>query len=69
MTENQQMQPNLRHITVMGKIAEMEAGAQPIYNPADAEECENYGWAEAQPGGGYKLTDKGRKILAANDPN
>ena len=69
MTENQQMQPKQQHITALRKIAEMEAGALPHINEANADECENYGWAEAQPGGGYRLTDEGRRILAATKPN
>ena len=69
MTENQQMQPTQRHLTTMRKIAKMEAGDSLFINQADAEECENYGWVEAQPGGRYKLTDKGWRILAKADSN
>ncbi len=69
MTKTQQMQPEQRHITTLRKIAEVEAGASLYINRADAEECENYGWAEAQFGGGYKLTDEGRHILAGANSN
>ena len=33
-------------------------------NLGQAEECEDFGWAEAQPGGGYHLTDLGWRILS-----
>jgi hypothetical protein len=46
-------------------IERHEQGKPGVLNRADAEECEDQGWAEAQPGGGYHLTVKGRQILEA----
>ncbi len=47
----------------MRQIKKTEAGAQVFINSADAEECVDRDWAEARPGGGYALTDKGRVLL------
>ena len=44
----------------------LEQGQSRILNRGDAEECENEGWAEAQPRGGYRLTEEGRRILEAD---
>jgi len=46
-------------------IERHEQGQSGFLNRDDAEECENQGWAEAQPGGGYRLTAEGRRILEA----
>jgi hypothetical protein len=40
-----------------------ETGWSGVINPADAEECEDAGWAVAHPGGGYRLTEAGRRVL------
>lgn len=53
-----------RLLEVLRQLAKQETGTDVFINPADAEECEDRGWVEAQPGGGYLLTAAGRKILA-----
>jgi hypothetical protein len=57
--------PTERQLRALRAIADLEEGRRAVLNVADAEECENLGWAEAQPGGGYALTDAGREVLAA----
>ena len=55
--------PTERQLRALRKIQRAEEGRQTFVNSADAEECEDRGWVEAQPGGGYRLTDQGRRIL------
>ena len=69
MTENQQMQPEQRHIKALRRIAAAVAGTSLYVNKTDREECENYGWVEALPNDLYTLTDEGRAILAGADSN
>ena len=69
MTENQQMQPTSQHIAALRRMEKREAGTDAYVNRDDAEECVYYGWAEAQRDRTYRLTDKGRAILAAADSN
>ena len=58
------MQPTKKHLKVLRRMASHEENGRPrFYKPADAEECEDHGWLEAQPGGGYLLTPEGRRIL------
>ncbi len=40
------------------------SGGSSFINREDAEECIVLDWLEAQPGGGYRLTDNGRRVLA-----
>ena len=44
-----------------------DAAAGSWINTADAEECVDRGWLEAQPGGGYALTESGRRELRRAD--
>lgn len=53
-------------LKVLRQLAKREAGTDVFINLADAEECEDCGWVEAQPGGGYLLTAAGRKTLTEN---
>ncbi len=69
MSENQRQQPTERQLKTLRKIARLEIGAIIFINTGDAEECENCGWAEARPAGGYKLTDEGRSLLAEVNSN
>ena len=62
-------QPTERHLVALRRMAQHEAGRPAVIVPADAEECEDRGWAEAQPGGGYRLTEAGRNILASEAGN
>ncbi len=64
MPENQRQQPTEQQLKTLRKIQSQEAGTYPFINSADAEECEDHGWAEAQPGRGYRLTDEGRSLLS-----
>ena len=55
--------PTEGQLTALRMIERHEQGKRSVINIGDAEECENEGWAEAQPGGGYCLTLDGRRIL------
>ena len=55
--------PTEKQLTALRMIERHEQGKRSVINIGDAEECENEGWAEAQPGGGYRLTTQGRQIL------
>ena len=59
------MCPTARHKKALQAIADLEAGKSTFLNHADAEECEQNGWAEALPEGRWRLTDEGRRILRA----
>ena len=62
------MPVNERMLELLRKLGTQESGFDVFIDLADAEEAEDCGWVQAQPGGGYLLTDAGRKILAEN-PN
>ena len=57
--------PTERQLKALRVIERLEQGETVFLNTQDAEECEDQGWAEAQPGGGYRLTAKGRQKLEA----
>ena len=52
-----------RLIKTLRNIQDLENGKSQVINTGDAEACEYRGWAEAQPGGGWRLTEKGRRVL------
>ena len=52
-----------RHLKALRTAEKLEHGESAAINRQDAEECENKGWLEAQPKGGYRLTTEGRKAL------
>jgi hypothetical protein len=58
-----------RLIKTLKKVLILESGRSAVIATNDAEECEDHGWLEAQPGGGYRLTDAGRKKLADQNSN
>ena len=58
--------PTERQLIALRMIERHEQGKPGVLNRADAEECEDHGWAEAQPGSGYRLTAEGRRILKAD---
>jgi hypothetical protein len=64
--------PRERQCKALRKIQAAETGRPSFVNSGDAETCERLGWVEAQPGGGYCLTEDGRRILRVcpeeNDP-
>ena len=53
-------------LTALRMIERHEQGKRSVLNIGNAEECEDRGWAEAQPGGRYCLTLEGRRILEAD---
>jgi hypothetical protein len=55
--------PTEGQFKALNNIQRIEEGQQTALNVGHAEECENFGWVEAQPGSGYRLTDQGRRIL------
>ena len=57
--------PTERQLKTLRMIKRMEQGETIFLIKQNAEECEDRGWAEAQPGGGYRLTAKGRQKLEA----
>jgi ribosomal protein S19E (S16A) len=58
--------PTPGQLKALRVIKRMEQGETVFVIKQNAEECENQGWAEAQPGGGYRLTPEGRQILEAD---
>ncbi len=56
-------EPTDRQLKVLRMIERHEQGHRGVLNIADAEECVDRAWAEARPGGGYRLTEVGRQIL------
>ena len=58
--------PTERQLKALRKIQLAEKGQATFANSHDAEECEDFGWVEAQSGGGYRLTPEGRRILSQN---
>ena len=62
-------QPTERQLSALRAMQAHEATQQAVIKPADAEECEERGWAEAQPGGGYRLTEAGKQVLKTTDSN
>ena len=62
-------QPTERQLKALSRIRKLESGHDVVINPADAEECEDRGWAEAQPSGGYRLTEAGRLVLTNANSN
>ena len=57
--------PTEGQLKALRMIKRMEQGGTVFLIKQNAEECEDQGWAEAQPGGGYRLTVKGHQILEA----
>ena len=57
--------PTEGQLKALHVIDRFEQGESVWLNTPNAEECEDQGWAEAQPGGGYRLTAEGRRILKA----
>ncbi len=57
------IEPTDRQLKALRMIERHEQGQLGVMNLADAEECVDRVWAEAQPGGGYRLTEVGRQIL------
>ncbi len=57
--------PTAGQLKALWLIKRKEQGETVFLIKQDAEECEDQGWAEAQPGGGYRLTPEGRRILEA----
>jgi hypothetical protein len=56
--------PTEGQLKALKNIQRIEEGQQKGLNLGHAEECEDFGWVEAQPGGGYPLTDQGWRILS-----
>jgi hypothetical protein len=54
--------PTEGQLKALRNIQRVEDGQQRALNFGHAEECEDFGWVEAQPRGGYRLTNKGRQI-------
>ncbi len=57
--------PTERQLKALRVIQRNEQGEIVFLIKENAEECEDQGWAEAQPTGGYRLTAEGRRILEA----
>jgi len=57
--------PTAEQLKALRLIKRKEQGETVFLIKQDAEECENQGWAEARPDGGYRLTAEGRRILEA----
>ena len=57
--------PTAGQLKALRLIKRKEQGETVFLIKQDAEECENQGWAEARPDGGYRLTAEGRRILEA----
>ncbi len=57
--------PTEGQLKALRMIKRREQGETVFLIKQNAEECEDKGWAEAQPGGGYRLTAEGRRILGA----
>ena len=55
--------PTDTQLKALEYIKQAEKGRTIFVSSGDAEECEDLGWVEAQPGGGYRLTDEGQRIL------
>ena len=55
--------PTEGQLKALRVIERLEQGESVMLNTQDANKCEDQNWAEAQPGGGYRLTVKGRLIL------
>ena len=51
-----------RRQKAMRMVERFECGESLYINSDDAEECCDLDWLEAMPGGGYALTDDGRRI-------
>ncbi len=57
--------PTEGQLKALRMIKRREQGETVFLIKQNAEECENQGWAEARPDGGYRLTAEGRRILEA----
>ncbi len=57
--------PTAGQLKALRLIKRKEQGETVFLIKQDAEECEDQGWAEARPDGGYRLTAEGRRILEA----
>jgi hypothetical protein len=51
-------------VRALRNVEKLERGESAAINPQDCEECVEKGWLEPLPGGGYALTNEGRKTLA-----
>ncbi len=59
--------PTERQLKALRAAQKLEKAGSAITPLDAAEECENKGWIEAQPQGGYILTESGRMVLRAID--
>ncbi len=57
--------PTAGQLKALRLIKRKEQGETVFLIKQDAEECEDQGWAEARPDGGYRLTAEGHRILEA----
>ncbi len=57
--------PTEGQLKALRMIKRREQGETVFLIKQNAEECEDKGWAESQPGGGYRLTAEGHRILEA----
>lgn len=56
--------PTEHQLKTLGDILAWEQTGTRYINRQTADECERFGWAELQRGGGYRLTAAGREMLA-----
>ncbi len=52
-----------RLLKALRRIRRREQGDALFMILVDAEECEDLGWAEPRPEGGYRLTKEGNRVL------
>lgn len=55
--------PTQKQLAALRAIARSEAGEDAAIDKVDAEECDKFGWAEAEFGSRYSLTEEGRRAL------
>jgi hypothetical protein len=58
-------EPTKQQLKALDAASKHSRGSPTVINSGDAEECEDLGWLEHQPGGGYGLTSEGRRVLTA----
>lgn len=56
---------SIRHLNALRAVERAEQGKSVVINQCDCEECEDLGLLDAQPNGGYQLTEIGRQKLVA----
>ena len=56
--------PTPKQIKVLRQIENQDKLGSVVINNLDAKECADEWWLQELPGGGYALTDEGRKVLA-----